>query len=79
MVKPVLSGGDVDVSAETAQAAVLRSGTHAEAYLAPTASLNTGEMLQELRAAIAVCLEGGDTKVVIDLSLIHISEPTRPY
>lgn len=72
MVKPVLSGGDVDVSAETAQAAVLRSGTHAEAYLAPTASLNTGEMLQELRAAIAVCLEGGDTKVVIDLSAVTL-------
>ena len=68
MVKPEISRGDVDASAEPVQPGVLRSGTGAEVYLAPTASLNTGDMLQEFRIAIAACLEGGDTKVVIDLS-----------
>ena len=68
MVKPEISRGNVDANAEPVQAGVLRSGTRAEVYLAPTASLNTGEMLQEFRTAVAACLEGGDTKVVIDRS-----------
>ncbi len=57
-----------DASAEPVRAGVLKSRVRAEVHLAPTASLNSEEMLQELRAAVAACMESGDAKVVIDLS-----------
>ncbi len=58
----------MSASAEQLQACVLSSRVGVEAHVAPTASLNTDEMLQELRAVIAAHVEGGDTKIIIDLS-----------
>ena len=62
----------MNTNAESIRACVLRSRVRAEAHLAPTGSLNTEEILQELRAAVAECMEGGDTKIVIDLAAASV-------
>ncbi len=58
----------MNANAESIQACVLRSRVRTEAHLAPTGSLNTEEMLQELSTAVAECMAGGDTKILIDLA-----------
>ena len=44
-----------------------------------TQSSRTYDLVEELRADIDFELEDVITEIVRELSLIHISEPTRPY
>ena len=49
---------------------VLRNRLGLETHLAPIAPLNTGAMLEELRSAVADCLNAREAKVAIDLSAV---------
>ncbi len=62
----------MSASAESLQPCVLRSRLGVETHLAPTASLNSEAMLDELRAAISTCDEARETKVVVDLSTVSL-------
>ena len=45
----------------------------------PATATNGEQPVVELHGLRKAYTEGGRERVVLDLSLIHISEPTRPY
>ena len=60
----------MNASAESLQGCVLRTRIGIETHLAATASLNTEEIIEALRAEVAACVESGDTRVTIDLAAV---------
>ncbi|MGI9260031.1 MAG: ATPase, T2SS/T4P/T4SS family [Gammaproteobacteria bacterium] len=60
----------MNTAVESFDAGVLRNRLGLETQLAPTAPLNTDAMLEELRSAIANCLNAREAKVAIDLSAV---------